>query len=153
MQPVGIEADVGYGDKSAQGLVECFTLDNFADRGEAILGMEIRVEHPLPHGNEEDHVALLTRVLLRDLQFNGLVGMVKGSKKWGDGLAHLEVDGAVLDLDHHVALEPAIERAEVVITGPGAVGLKVIPIEMIVVDKAAIKHHAAVRLERAGHGV
>ena len=98
-------------------------------------------------------MALLPGVLLRDLQLDCLVGVAKGGKQGRDGLAHLEVDGAILDLDHYVAVELAVEGVKVVIAGSGAVGLGVIPVEMIVVDEAAIKHHAAVGLERAGNGV
>ena len=75
------------------------------------------------------------------------------AKRGRHGLADLEVDGAVLDLDDYIGLELAVEGAEVVVAGAGAVGLEVVPVEVIVVDEAAIKHDAAMRLERAGHGV
>ena len=43
MQPVGIEADVGHADKTAQRLVEALALDNFADRSAAVLRRGISV--------------------------------------------------------------------------------------------------------------
>ena len=59
----------------------------------------------------------------------------------------------MLDLDHHIAIELAIQGVKVVITGSGPVGLGVMPVEVIVVNKAAIKNDSAVGLERAGNGV
>ena len=95
-------------------------------------------------------MTLLAGVLLRDLQFDGLVGMPQRGKQRGDGLADLEVDGTVFDLDDHVAVEFAVEGVEVVIAGARAIGLEVIPVEMIVVDEAAVEHHAPVRLAERG---
>ncbi len=62
------------------------------------------------------------------------------------GLAHLEINGAVLDLDDRVVVELAIQRLEVVIGGAGAVVLRIVPIHVMVVDEAAIEdaaRHAA----------
>src|SRR5580658_10153262 len=59
----------------------------------------------------------------------------------------------MLDLNHHVAIKRAIERAEVVIAGASAIGLEVIPVKMIVVDKAAVEDHSAMRPERTGNRV
>ena len=98
-------------------------------------------------------MALLAGVLLRDLQFDGLVGVVQAGEERRDRLAHLEVDGAVLDLDDDVGLELAVERMEVVVAGAGAVGLEVVPVEVMVVDEAAIENDAAVRCERTGEDV
>jgi hypothetical protein len=81
MQPVGIEANVGHGHKTTQRLVEALALDNFAHWSTTILRAEIGVEHPLPHGDQKNHVPLLPRVLLRDLQFDCLIGMAKGGKQ------------------------------------------------------------------------
>ena len=77
MQPVGVEAHIGYTDKSTQRLVEGFALNNLADRRAAVLCAEVGVEHPLPHRDEEHHVPLLAGVLLGDLQFDCLVGVAK----------------------------------------------------------------------------
>ena len=119
----------------------------------AILGAEIGVERGLPHGDEEDHVALLAGVLLGDLQFDGLAGVAEGGEERGDGLADLEVDGAVLDLDDDVGLELAVEVVEVVVAGAGAIGFEIVPVEVVVVDEAAVEDDAAVGLEGAGYDV
>ena len=64
-----------------------------------------------------------------------------------DGLAGLEVDGAFLGLDDDVGRELAVERMEDVVGGAGAVGLGVVPVEVMVVDEGAVENDAAVRRE------
>src|SRR5580658_1489784 len=59
----------------------------------------------------------------------------------------------MLDLNHHVAIKRAIQRAEVVIAGARAIGLQVIPVKMIVVDKAAVEDHSTMRPERTRNRV
>ena len=59
----------------------------------------------------------------------------------------------MLDLDDDVRLEFAVEGMEVVVAGAGAISFHVAPVEMMVVDEAAVEHDAAVRLKRAGHHV
>ena len=92
-------------------------------------------------------------VLLRDLQLDGLAGVLERGEERRDGFADLEIDGAVLDLDDDVGFELAIEGVEVVVAGAGAIGFEVVVVEVIVVDEAAIEDDAAVRFERAGYGV
>ncbi len=75
--------------------------------------------------------------------------MLQRGEERRDRLAHLEVDGPMLDLDDDVRLEGAVERVEVVIAGASAIGLEVVPVEVIVVDEAAIEHDSAVRFEGA----
>ncbi len=77
MHPVGVEADVGYADEAAEGLMEGFAFDDLFDGRALVVGAEVGVERGLPHGDEEDHVALLAEVLLRDLQFDGLAGVLE----------------------------------------------------------------------------
>ncbi len=67
MQPVVIEAHVRDTDEAAERLMEAFAFDDLFDRRAAVLRAEVGVERGLPHGHEEDHVALLAGVLLRDL--------------------------------------------------------------------------------------
>ena len=153
MQPVVFEADVGYGDESAEGLVEGFAFDDFLDRRAAIVGAHVGVERGLPHGDEKDHVALLAGVLLRGFEFDGLVGVAERGEERRDGLADLEVDGAVFDLDDDVGFELAVEGVEVVVAGAGAVGFQVGPVEVMVVNKAAVHHDAVVRRECAGEDI
>ena len=64
-------------------------------------------------------------------------------------LAHLKIDGTVLDLDHDVVVELAVERAEIVVGGASAIVLQIAPIHLVVVDEAAIEDQSAVRLQRA----
>ena len=122
MEPVGVEAYVGYADEAAEGLVEGFAFDDFFDRGAAVVRAQVGVEGGLPHGDEEDHVALLAEVLLRDLEFDGLAGVLERGEERRDGFADLEVDGAVFDLNDYVGFEFAVEGVEVVVSGAGPVG-------------------------------
>ncbi len=98
-------------------------------------------------------MALLAEVLLRDLELDGLAGVLERGEERRDGFADLEVDGAVLDLDDDVRFELAVEGVEVVVAGAGAVGFEVVVVEVIVVDEAAVEDDAAVRFEGAGYGV
>src|SRR5213075_2849950 len=107
----------------------------------------------LPHGDEENHVALLAEVLLSDLELDRLAGVLERGEERGCGLADLEVDGAVLDLDNDVRFQLAVEGVEVVVAGAGAVSFEIVPVEVVVVDEAAIEDEAAVRFERAGYSV
>ena len=54
-------------------------------------------------------MALLSGVLLRDLQFDCLVGMTKSGEERGHRLPDLKVNGPMLDLNHHVAIKRAIQ--------------------------------------------
>ncbi len=113
----------------------------------------VEVENLLPHGCEIDEVTLLAGVLLRDLDLHGLAGLREAAEEGRDGLAGLEVDGAFLGLDDDVGRELAVERMEDVVGGAGAVGLGVVPVEVVVVDEGAVENDAAVRSERSGEGV
>src|ERR1700752_3111511 len=117
VHPVCVEADVGNADKATQSLVKDATLDDGADGCVLPVYTHVGVESRLPHGNKEDHVALLAGVFLGDLKFDGLGGVRECGEEGGDGLACLKVDGAVLDLNDYVGFELAVERAEVVVTG------------------------------------
>ena len=88
----------------------------------------------------------LAEVLLRDLQFDRLIGLLQRAEERRGRLAHLEIDGAVLDLHDHVVVELAVERLEVVVGGAAAVVLRIGPVHVVVVDEAAVEEQAAVRL-------
>src|ERR1700722_3755763 len=133
--------------------MEAFAFDDLLDRRTSVLRAEVGVERSLPHGNEEDHVALLAGVLLRDLQLDSLAGVLERGEERRYRFADLEVDGAVLDLDDDIGLELAVEVVEVTVAGAGAVGLEIVPVEVVVVDEATIEDDAAVRLESAGYDV
>ena len=151
--PVGVEADVGNADVSAEGSVEGFAVDDFFDRRRAILGVQIEVEGLFPLRRQEDEVARLAHVFLGDLQLDGFVGFVEAGEERRNGLADLEIDGAVFDLDDDVVGELAVEGMEDVVGGAGAVGFDVVPVEMMVVDEGAVEDDAAVGLERRGEHV
>ena len=90
---------------------------------------QVEVEHLLPYGGEVDDVGLLSKVLLRDLELDGGRVAAQVAEEREDGHLDLEVDGAVLDLDDDVGLEPAVELVEEVDSGVGAVCF---PVERLV---------------------
>ena len=94
-------------------------------------------------------MAGLAEVLLRDLQFDRLIGFLQRAEQGRGRFAHLKIDGAVFDLHDHVVVELAVERLEVVVGGAAAVVLRIGPIGVMVVDEAAIEEQAAVRLQGA----
>src|SRR5580693_1462382 len=98
-------------------------------------------------------MALLAGVLLGDLDFHGLAGVLEAGEERRDRLANLEVDGAFLGLDDDVGQELAVEGMKDVVGGAGAVGFGIVPVEVVVVDESAIEDDAAVGRERGGEGV
>ncbi len=66
---------------------------------------------------------LLSGVLLRDLQLNGLARIRHCAEERRGWLAHLRINRTVLDLDNDVLIEVPVEGMEVVVSGAGAVGL------------------------------
>ena len=82
-----------------------------------------------------------TEVLLGDLEFHHHLRVAEPAEEGAEGLARLEVDGAVLDLDDHVVGEFAVQRQEFFygLVGPvGAGGA---------VDEGAPHHDAAIGSE------
>jgi hypothetical protein len=114
---------------------------------------QIEIESRFPHRHQKDGVPRLAHILLRDLQLDGLVGFFQRGEKRRRGFAHLKIDRPVLDLNHHVGIELAIQVVEVVIGRAGAVVLRVAPVHVMVVDEAAVEEQAAVRRQRARHHV
>jgi hypothetical protein len=98
-------------------------------------------------------VLLLPGVLLRDLQLDRQPRGRHRREHRRDRLAGLEVDGAVLDLKDRVVAEPSVERGEVIVGCPGAIGRAVAPVLPMVVDERAPVHDAAVRSQRVGEHV
>ena len=82
-----------------------------------------------------------------------MTSILKSGEEGRDGFAHLEVNGAGLDLYNDIRGEFAVEGMEDVIGGAGAVGFGVAPVEVVVVDKGAIEHDAAVWCEGGGESV
>src|ERR1700712_3563460 len=121
VHPVCVETNVGDTYKPAKRLMKALTFDDLLHGRTAILRAQVGVERRLPHGHEEDHVTLLASVLLRDLQLDCLTCMLQCSKEGRDRLAHLKVDGSVLNLNHHIWFEGSIERVEVIVSSAGAI--------------------------------
>ena len=115
--------------------------------------VQIEIELLLPQRREIDKMALLAEILLRDLQFHGLVGLVQACEERRYRLLSLKVDGAVFDLHDHVRRELAVEGMKDVVGGARAIGFQVVVVEVIVVDKGAIEHDAAVRSQSIGKHV
>src|SRR5947208_7611329 len=92
---------------------------------------------------------LLARVFLRDLQLDCFAGLLHCAKQWGRWLPHLKINGSILDLQNDVVLELSIQRMKVVVCGFRTVRLGITPVEMMVVNKRPVHHHAVMRLQRA----
>src|SRR5690348_9449408 len=152
-QPVRVQANVGDSGKAAERAVEGSAFHDLLYRRVAVVRAHVEVEDGLPQRNQKNEVPLLPGVFLRDLKFDGLVGVAESGEERRGRLAHLKINGAVLDLDDHVVVELAVEWMKNVIRGAGAVGLRVAPVEVMVVDEGAVEQHAAMRLEGAGQRV
>src|SRR5258708_39132290 len=96
---------------------------------------------------------LLPGVFLRDLQFDGLVCVRHGAEERRGRLAYLEINRAIFDLNDDVGLELSVERMEVVGGGAGAVGFRVAPIQMMVVNEGAVQQDPVRRSESAGDDI
>ena len=151
MHPVGIETNVSHAHKSAERLMERFAFDNLFDRRASVVRAHIGIERGLPHRNEKDHMPLLPEILLRYLQLNRLRGVLKRRKKRRRGLANLKIDRPILNLNNYIRFKLPVEGMEVVIPCARAISLKVVVVQMIVVDESPIQHDSAVRFQRAGN--
>ncbi len=152
--PIVIEADVDHADESTGGPLKDLAGDERLHRGGAPrLRVHIEIERLFPHWNEKDGVMRLAEIFLRNLQLDGLIGVLQRAEQRRRGFAHLEIDGAVLDLHDHVVVELAVQLLEIVVGGARAVVLGIVPIHVMVVDEAAIKDETAVRLECARDNV
>ena len=104
-------------------------------------------------GARKHDMPLLPEILLRDLKLDRLIRPSQHSKQRRRGLADLEVDRPVLDLEDDVVVERAVERLEVVHRGARTIVFDIAPVHEVVVDKSAIEDDAAVRRQRPGHDV
>ena len=98
-------------------------------------------------------MALLAGVLLGDLKFYSLAGVLERSKERRDRLTNLEVDWTVFDLDDYVGFKGSIKGLEVVIASASSVCFKVVIVEVIIVDEAAIEDDSSVWFKGAGNSV
>src|SRR5579871_2648713 len=148
-EPVRVETDVGNSGEAACRAMESFPGNDLFHWRMAAVHAQIEIEHALPHGRDEYQVALLPEVLLRDLQLDGLIRVLKAAKQRRRRLSHLEVDGAVLDLNDYVVVELAVERMEIIVSRLGAIVLEIGPVEVMVIDESTIENVSTVRLQRA----
>lgn len=142
--PVFIVAGVGHGHHSV-----ARALDQRTHMGVAIrAGVHVEVQNLAEPGHQVADVALLARVLLRNLELHGNVGVLQAANQRGDRFAHLEVHGAVLDLQRDVVAEGAVQRHKIVVACAGAVNLGIAPILLAVVDETTPDNVTAA----GGHG-
>src|SRR5260370_8348066 len=113
----------------------------------------IEIQDLFPHRREKTKVARLPCIFLCNLKLNDLMRAPQATKQGRCGLAYLEVNRPILDLNDDVVGKLSIERMEIVIGGLGAVILSFPPVKMVVVNKRAIEHDAAMRLERPSDGI
>src|SRR5262249_801540 len=145
-QPVLITTYIGNGHKSSQWTIESLARNQFLHR-RSTLGAHIEIQNLLPHRDQNAKMALLARVLLRNLKLYNLTSLFQRTKQRRGRLAHLEVDWAMLYLKKRVVIKTAVERLKVVICSACPVVLQVAPVHVMVVDESSIKDDAAVRLE------
>ena len=88
---------------------------------------------------------LLAGVFLRDLQLDGFICFFEAAEERRNRLAHLEINRPVFDLDDYVVVELAVERMKDVVGGARAIILGIAPIEMMVIDKGAVKNDSVMR--------
>src|SRR5260370_21033798 len=109
------------------------------------------MERLLAHRRQIHSVPGLAEIFLSDLQLNRLVRLVQRAEKGRGGLAPLEIDGPVLDLDHDIIVEFPIEVVEIVVCGARSTVLGIAPVDVMVVNEASIEDKTAVRLQRASN--
>ena len=97
-------------------------------------------------------MALLSKVLLTDLKFDGTIGVSKVCEKRADGFSDLEIDGTVLDLHHNVVVELTIELTEELNSSVSTVSLPVGPVKLVV-DESSEHDDSSMRLESFGEHV
>lgn len=112
-------------------------------------GVHVEVQNLAEPGHQVADVALLARVLLRNLELHGNVSVLQAANQRGDRFAHLEVHGAVLDLQRDVVAEGAVQRHKIVVACAGAVNLGIAPILLAVVDETTPDNVTTA----GGHGI
>ena len=152
-RPVDVIAGVGNGCHAAVGISEAAAADQVADPGRDTRNMHILIQHLPEPGHQIAHMALLTGVLLGNLEFDHHVGLFQAAEEGCHRLPDLEVHGAVLDLQDHVVPELSVHGHEVVVGCLGTVGLPVPPVLAAVIDKAAPDDPAAVGCHGIGQHV
>ena len=145
-QVVGV-AEVGHADDRRVLVALRGPVDDLSDAAGRV---GLRLERLLPHRPQVGQHRALARVLLRDLQLEGLVGVLHPAEHRVDGLARLEVQRAVLGLQEHVVEEAVlvVDRPELEVRALEPVG-----VDLGVVDERAPVDLHAQRRDRRGDAV
>ena len=104
---------------------------------------QIEIQHPLPHRRKINQVPLLPQVLLRNLQLHCLAGLAQTRKQRRNRLLRLKIDWPLLGLHNHIRVKLPVQRMKNVVCRPRAIRLHIAVVQVVVVDKRAIKHHAS----------
>src|SRR5207245_5579388 len=96
---------------------------------------------------------LLSGVLLRDLQLDDLARSRHCPEERRGGLAHLKINRTVFDLDDDSVFKLSVERTEVVVRGPGAVGFWIAPIQVMVVNESAVEENSVMRTQSTSNDI
>src|SRR5882757_1751159 len=152
-EPVCIEPDVCYADEASFGTTKSAAADYIPDRCAVAAGVHVEIENFLPHRNKKTEVALLAGIFLGYLQLDGFVCFLETAEERRNGFPGLEVDGPMFNLDDHIGFELPVEGMKDVICGSGAIIFWVAPIEMMVIDKGAIKKETVVRCQGTSDSV
>src|SRR6267142_2586548 len=92
---------------------------------------------------------LLSGVFLSNLQLHRHIRLLQPAKERRNRFADLKVNWSMFDLNNYVVVELAIERMEYIVCSFRAVALRILPVEVMVVYKRAIKNDSTVGFERA----
>ena len=111
--------------------------------------VHVEIKNFFPHRRKKTQMPLLPGIFLRDLQLDGLVCFFQAAEERRNRFAHLEINRPMFDLDDYVVVELAVKRMKIVVGGPGPIVLGIGPIEMMVVNKRAIKDDSVVRRKGA----
>src|SRR5260370_34512173 len=96
---------------------------------------------------------LLHGVFLSDLQLHCHIGELQPGKEGRNRFADLKVNGPMFDLNDDVVVELAIEGMENIVRSFRAVTLWILPVEVMIGYKLAIKNDSAVGVERAANHI
>lgn len=94
-------------------------------------------------------MAVLTKILRRNLKLDREVLLAEFGKQWRDRLSHLEIECSIFDLNYHVIVKLAIQGSKSIDCRCCAVAFPVLLINWAI-DKSSIHYHAIVPLYRSG---
>ncbi len=120
-RPVAVAADVGdAGHQRGTAIAREIAIDH-ARHGGARRPVRVGAQHLLEQRAQIGQVRGETQVLLGDLELHAQLRARHGAEQRMEGLARLEVDGAVLHLQHHIGRELAVARHELAVGLLGAI--------------------------------